>query len=189
MTSRRWSIAKLAALSAYGVFATGMAGAVNAHASSPWHAPLSFGLHAHGWRVGQSGTYRDTWCSQAGVARSAAWAANVRYRDSVRSDPPNATLRHLPPGGVVVWASIQRCTAEWPPSHRHLSHLDSLEGAWRWACCDGAYIRGGVWELYGFGPDRAYSVLIRIYWGSPPTAALKAEVTRAVRALRLPAPR
>lgn len=89
----------------------------------------------------------------------------------------------------MVWASIQPCTAGWPPPHRHLSHLTSLAGAWHWACCDGESIGGGVSELYGFGPKHAYSVLIRIYWGSPPTTAMKAEAVRALHALRLPSVR
>ena len=85
-----------------------------------------------------------------------------------------------------MWASIQACTAGWPPDHRRVSAHYSLADAYHFACCEGAPIKGGEWELYGFGPKRAYSVLIRIYWGSPPTASMEAEATRAVHALRLP---
>ncbi len=130
----------------------------------PWLTPLSFGLHAKGWHVGQSGTYHTVWCSQTCGARSTAWAANVRYRDSARSDPPNRTLEHRPADGVVVWASIQGCTMGWPSDHRRVNVHYALADAYRFPCCEAAAIGGGEWELYGFGPKRAYSVLVRIYW-------------------------
>jgi hypothetical protein len=130
--------------------------------------------------------FSAVWCSHAGVPRSTAWAANVRYRDNAKSDPPNATLRHLPAEGVVVWASIQGCDAGWPPGHRRVSARYSLASAYRFACCEAEAIAGGEWELYGFGPKHGYSVLVRIYWGSPPTRAMKAEAARALHALRLP---
>jgi hypothetical protein len=116
---------------------------------------------------------------------STAWAANVRYRDRATSDPPNATLQQLPSTGIVVWASIQSPTA-WPPDHRRVSVHYSLADAYRFACCEAAGVRGGEWELYGFGPKRAYSVLVRIYWGSRPTSVMKAEAERAIHTLRLP---
>ena len=153
----------------------------------PWLTQLSFGLHAQGWHVGRSGTiHTAVGSSHARVPMSTAWAANVRYRDSATSAPPNATLRHLPPRGIVVWASIQLPTEAWPPDHRRLSVHYSLVNAYRLACCEAAGIGGGEWELYGFGPRRAYTVLVRVYWGSPPTEAMKAEAERALHTLRLP---
>jgi hypothetical protein len=45
---------------------------------------------------------------------------------------------------------------------------------------------GGSWEMYGFGPRRAYSVVVDVYWGSSPTKAMKREAQRAIATLRLP---
>jgi hypothetical protein len=116
---------------------------------------------------------------------STAWASNVHYRDRATSDPPNNTLQRFPSSGVVVWAAIQPAIG-WPPGGRRITIHSSLTDAYRFACCEAAYIDGGEWELYGFGPRRAYSVLIRIYWGSPPTRAMKRQAVRALRTLRLP---
>jgi hypothetical protein len=130
----------------------------------PWLKPLSFALNAQGWYVGRSGTVSTTvGRAHAQAPLSTAWAANVRYRDPASSDPPNTTLQHLPPGGVVIWASIQPPTA-WPPDHRRVSVHYSLADAYHLACCEAATLGAGEWELYGFGPKRAYSVLIRIFW-------------------------
>jgi hypothetical protein len=90
----------------------------------------------------------------------------------------------------VVWASIQTtCNTPWPGGGRRVSAHYSLADAYHFPCCEGAGTGGGEWELYGFGPKRAYSVLIRIYWGSPPTKAMKAEAATALHSLRLPAVR
>ena len=151
-----------------------------------WLSPLSFGLSANGWHTGHSATFRSVACSRPNVPTSTAWAANVAYRDSAAADPPNRTLQQLPATGVVVWASISACTAHWPPDHRRASTHLSLADAYRFACCEARDVRGGEWELYGFGPKQAYSVLVRIYWGAPPTKEMKAEATRALRSLHLP---
>ena len=163
-----------------------MVAAIAAALTIPWLAPLSFGLHAPGWHVGRSGTvFTTVGRPHVRVPMSTAWAANVRYRDRATSDPPNRTLQHLRPAGVVVWATIQPKAAGWP-NHRRFSPRLSLSDAYHFACCEAVSIGGGEWELYGFGPKRAYTVLVRVYWGSPPTRTMKAQATRALRALRLP---
>ncbi len=50
-------------------------------------------------------------------------------------------------------------------------------------------LAGGDYDLTGFGPDDAYSAIVRIYFGSRPTRALRAEAQRALDRLKLPAPR
>jgi len=157
-------------------------------AAVPWLTPLSFGLHNPGWYTGRSGTVSTTVGRRhAPIPMSTAWASNVRYHDRATSDPPNNTLQHFPSSGVVVWGAIQ--TGGWPPGGRRISVDYSLADAYRFPCCEAAYIGGGEWELYGFGPRRAYSVLVRIYWGSPPTPRMRRAATRAIHALRLPAAR
>ena len=177
----------LVLLSACGAFSTKASGAISASAV-PWRVPLAFRLHVPGWYTGQSGTvYSTVGHAHTRFPMSTAWAANVRYRDPATSDPPNNTLRRLAPTGVVVWAIIQPSMPGQPD--RRVSAHYNLADAYHFPCCDGEGVRGGSWELYGFSPKHAYSVLIRIYWGSPPTTAMKAEATRAIHALRLPAPR
>jgi hypothetical protein len=120
---------------------------------------------------------------------SVAWAANVRCDDCAASNPPNATLRALPRRGVIVRASIQPPDAmAWPPTGRKVSRGYSLGDAYRFACCEAVGI-GGDWELYGFGPRHAYSVVIDVFWGSTPTTAMRAAARRAIATLRLPAAR
>jgi hypothetical protein len=150
----------------------------------PWAAPLSFGDPAPGWHVGRSGTVY-TKVVRKREPLSVAWAANVKYRDVATADPPNRTLRHLPSNGIVVWAAIQP-PGNWPPDGRRTTTRYALAYSYRFACCEGASVAGGEWELYGWGPHRAYSVLVRIYFGSPPTRAMKAEAQRTLRTLRLP---
>jgi hypothetical protein len=65
----------------------------------------------------------------------------------------------------------------------------SVAKAYRFRCCEGADVPGGEWDLYGWGPQHAYSVLVRIYFGSAPTQAMKAQAQRAVGRLRLPVAR
>jgi hypothetical protein len=58
------------------------------------------------------------------------------------------------------------------------------------ACCDGqTHVVGGEYDLSGLGPGAAYSVIVRIYFGSLPTRALRAEAQRALNRLKLPPPR
>src|SRR5579862_2163082 len=79
-------------------------------AVTPWAHPLAF-RPMPGWQTGASGN-RPSRYGRPGkqVARpeeSAAWAAMaVRYSDDATADPPNKTLAHLPPNGVLVWAVI-----------------------------------------------------------------------------------
>jgi len=153
----------------------------------PWLMPVSFGLHAPGWHVGQSGThYTRVGREHRLTPSSTAWAANVRCPDCGTSDPPNTTLRRFPRRGIVVRASIQPPDPTgWPPSGRRLTHTYSLRGAYHFPCCEAARI-GGAWEMYGFGPRNAYSVIISVYWGSRPRSTMLAEAQRAIRTLHLP---
>jgi hypothetical protein len=150
----------------------------------PWAAPVSIAGSAPDWRVGQSGTVKTTVVGGR-VSHSTAWTANFKYRDRATADPPNATLRRIPLDGIVVWVSIQPPLG-WPPDVRRTSKRLSLADAYRFRCCEGADVRGGEWEIYGWGPRRAYSVLVRIYFGSAPTRAVKAQAQRALDRLRLP---
>jgi hypothetical protein len=149
----------------------------------PWLTPLSFGLHAPGWYVGQSGTRHERFLPHT---YSVAWAATVHCRDCATSNPPNATLRQFPRRGIIVRASIQPPDPTgWPPSGRRLTRSYSLADAYRFPCCEAVPI-GGSWEMYGFGPRHAYSVIVAVYWGSRPTKATTTEAQRAIATLRLP---
>ena len=161
-----------------------VAAVVAARLAVPWAPPLSFSAPASGWHVGRSGT-AYTKMMRKREPLSVAWAANVKYRDVATADPPNRTLRHLPSTAIVVWAAIQP-PGDWPPDGRRTTTRYVLADAYRFACCEGVSVAGGEWELYGWGPHRAYSVLVRIYFGSRPTRAMKAEAQRTLRTLRLP---
>jgi hypothetical protein len=161
-----------------------MLAAAPAALASPWLTPVSLALHAPGWHVGRSGTRHETALPRT---YSVAWAATVRCRECATSNPPNDTLRALPPRGIVMRVSIQPPDPTgWPPRGRRLSRGYSLAHAYRFPCCEAVPI-GGVWELYGFGPQRAYSVIVDVYWGSGPTRAMQAAARRAISTLRLPA--
>jgi hypothetical protein len=154
----------------------------------PWAHPLSFSPLA-GWHRGQSGNTRSVYVGPgtraAAPPESAAWIArNVRYRDDATADPPNKTLARLPANGLIVWAVIfsPAQTGEGP------IRLD-LAGAEHFRCCDGPVsVVGGDYELTGHGPNRAYSVIVRVYFGSRPTSGLRTQAQRALSHLRLPAP-
>lgn len=156
--------------------------------SVPWMHPLAFRPLA-GWQTGASGTVRSAYVGKAGDAarlrESSAWTATgVRYRDPPTADPPNATLGHLPPAAIVVWAvAIQAAKPDRNPIRLELAR------ARRFACCEGAGLPAGVYELTGSGPGTAYSVIVRVYFGSPPTRALRARAQEALDHLRLPARR
>lgn len=156
-------------------------------AVAPWNHPLTFG-HLAGWDTGSSGNTRSVYAGGARVPvllESAAWIARgVRYRDDATADPPNKTLKHLSREAVIVWAVIWEPTVVEPTPIRR-----ALDSAKRFACCEAAAIAGGEWELTGAGPSRTYSVIVRIYFGSPPTRAMRAEAQRALDQLRLPPPR
>jgi hypothetical protein len=156
---------------------------------APWVHPLAFHPLA-GWQTGLSGNTRSAYVGPPGnraktPLESSAWIArNVRYRDDATADPPNKTLRHLPRSGVIVWAVIYNPAQKGEQPIR----LD-LGAAKRFACCEGAYVAGGEYELSGSDPGRTYSVIVRIYFGSRPTSALRAEAQRALNRLHLPASR
>jgi hypothetical protein len=63
-----------------------------------------------------------------------------------------------------------------------------LARAKRFNCCEGAYLPGGEYELAGCGPGNAYSVIVRIYFGSRPTRMLGAKAQEALDHLKLPPP-
>jgi len=104
--------------------------------------------------------------------------------DRRTADPPDATLSRLPARAVLVFATIyesgrtsgKRIRLRLARAHRH-------------ACCDGTYVAGGQYALKGVGPAGAYSVILRVYFGSPPTRAMRADAQRAIDHLALPRPR
>ena len=154
-----------------------------AAALSPWAYPLAF-RPLPGWRTGASGNVPSLYGpspAEAPTASSAWIASNVRYRDKAAADPPNRTLAHLRGTGVIVWAVIFQ-TDFVPPKPIILD----LNKARRLPCCEGAHVVGGVWELTGSGPRRAYSIIVRVFFGSRPTSARRAAAQRALDQLRLP---
>ena len=162
-----------------------MLGLLAAVALIPWTHPLAF-RPAPGWQTGTSGTvgsqYDDS--KLRAPKQSSAWMAmNVRYRDSATADPPNTTLKYLPRNGVIVWAVIYQAG-----SRQKSIQLD-LRRARHLPCCEGERVAGGVSELTGAGPRNAYSVIVRVYFGSRPTRILRAQAQRALNLLQLPAPR
>jgi hypothetical protein len=58
----------------------------------------------------------------------------------------------------------------------------------RFACCEATRV-GGEYDMSGYGPGRRYSVIVRVYFGSVPTSALRVEAQRALERLQLPASR
>ena len=154
-----------------------------AAAVAPWAHPLAF-PPLPGWRTGASGNVPSLYGPSPVRApkESTAWIArNVRYRDSATEDPPNQTLAHLPSSGVIVWAVIfQGQMTEQKPISLNLGR------AKHFVCCEGAYVAGGEYELDGFGPGRAFTVYVRIYFGSRPTVASRAEAQHALSRLELP---
>jgi hypothetical protein len=112
---------------------------------------------------------------------SAAWMArDVRYLDDPTADPPNKTLAHLSPRSVLIWAVIYSK----PEASKRTVPLE-LSSARALPCCDAEGVPAGEWELSGSG-GRGYSVIIRVYFGSRPTAALRAEAQQALNQLELP---
>jgi hypothetical protein len=154
-----------------------------AAALSPWAHPLAFRPLA-GWRAGASGNVPSLYGPSPvrEPKASSAWIArNVRYRDKATDDPPNTTLEHFPPRGVIVWAVIfQSAYTPQKPVKLDLSKARHLP------CCEGAHVAGGVYSLTGSGPRRAYSVIVRVFFGSRATRARRAEAQRALGRLELP---
>lgn len=154
---------------------------------APWAQPLGFRPLA-GWHTGSSGTIDSTYGPVPGVhspKESIAWTARgVRFRDRPSADPPDATLSHLTPHAIVVSAVIFQSGFS---LHRPIELR--LGRATRYACCDGTYVAGGEYGLSGDGPRGAYSVIVRIYFGSRPGGSMRAQAQRALDRLELPAPR
>lgn len=143
----------------------------------PWAHPLAFAPLA-GWQTGASGTARSAY---SGSLESTAWIARgVRYRDTATADPPNRTLARIRRDGIVVWAVVYAPASSGRPIRLDLHYARHL------ACCDGPVrVVGGMYELAGFGPDRAFSMIVRVYFGSRPTRATIASAQRALGRLRI----
>jgi hypothetical protein len=156
---------------------------VAAAAFVPWAHPLAFQPLA-GWTTGASGNVSSLYgpAHVRAPKESAAWIArNVRYRDQATADPPDKTLMHLPANGIVVWAVIFQGL-----SREHRGIVLRLSRATHFSCCEGVPLRGGEYELHGYGPNRAYTVYVRIYFGSPPNAAMRAQAQHALNQLKVP---
>ena len=160
---------------------------VAAMAIAPWAQPLRF-RPLSGWHTGASGTFNSSYGPVPDIAspkESTAWMTRgIRYRDRRTADPPDATMSQLPPRAILVFAVIYE-------SGRTTQRQIALrfDRATRYPCCDGTYVAGGEYALAGAGPAAAYSVNVRIYFGSPPTRAMRAQAQRALDHLKLPRPR
>ena len=159
---------------------------VAAFALAPWAQPLRF-QPLTGWHTGASGTFDSSYGPVPGIAsprESTAWMARgVHYRDRPTADPPDATLSRLPPQGIVVFAVVYQSGL----TERRVDLR--LVRARRYPCCDGTYVAGGEYGLAGGGPAAAYSVIVRVYFGSPPTRSMREQAQRAIDQLELPPPR
>ena len=159
---------------------------VAALAIAPWAQPLRF-LPMSGWRTGTNGTFDSSYGPVPDVAspkESTAWMARgVRHKDGRTADPPDATLSGLPRGAILVFATIYESGLR---AGRRI-HL-RLDRARRFPCCDGTYVPGGEYALSGLGPGAAYSVIVRVYFGSRPTRSMRAQAQRALDHLKLPRP-
>jgi hypothetical protein len=157
---------------------------VAAIAVAPWAQPVRF-RPLPGWQRGANGTFNSSYGPVKGTAapkESTAWMANgVRFRDRRRADPPDATLSRLPRRGIVVFAVIYQATR--PTQGRIVLRLDRAR---RYPCCDGTHVAGGEYGLTRGGPGLAYSVIVRVYFGSPPTRAMRARAQLALHHLALP---
>lgn len=152
-------------------------------AFAPWSRALAFQPLA-GWRTGASGNLPSQYNGRKkpGVKtwESTAW---MRYLDSATADPPNKTLAQLPKQAVIVWAVIYSPDTQ----QEHAVQLD-FRKAKRYACCVAALIPA-EYDLTGSGPHDAYSVIVRIYFGSQPSARSQAVAQQALSHLRLPSAR
>ena len=155
-------------------------------ALAPWAQPLRF-RPLRGWQAGTNGTFSSSYGPVPDVAspkESTAWMVRgVRYRDARTADPPEATLSQLPRRGIVVFATIYEAAQS---AKRRIDLR--FEEAKRYPCCDGTYVAGGEYALTGAGPG-AYSVIVRVYFGSSPTPSLRTQAQRAIERLELPLPR
>ena len=160
---------------------------VAAVALAPWAQPVRFRPLA-GWQTGHSATMTSTYGPVPGVAspkESIAWmATGVRFGDRPGADPPTRTLARLPPRGIVVSVVIYESgtNSERPIELR-------LVRARRFPCCDGTYVAGGEYGLSGARLHHAYSVIVRVYFGSKPTRRMWTQAQRALGRVELPQPR
>ena len=161
--------------------------AVAALALAPWAQPLRF-RPLPGWRTGANGTFDSSYGPGPGNAapkESTAWMVRgTRYRDRPTADPPDATLSQLPRHAIVVFAVIYQSGRS--TEKRVVLRFDRAR---RYHCCDGLSVAGGEYTLAGAGPASAYSVNVRVYFGSPPTRSMRALAQRALGHLEFPAPR
>lgn len=160
---------------------------VAAVALAPWAQPLRF-RPLPGWRRGANGTFNSSYGPAADIAspeESTAWITKgVRYRDRRTADPPDATLSRLPRQGIVVFAVIYQTAQN---VERGIARR--LDEARRYPCCEGPFVVGGEYALVRAGPHLAYSVIVRVYFGSSPTRSMRAQAQRALDHLKLPSPR
>jgi hypothetical protein len=156
-------------------------------ALAPWAQPVRF-RPLTGWRTGVNGTFSSSYgpaVNAESPKESTAWMVKgVRVRDARTADPPDATISRLPPHGIVVFAVIYQSASS---AERRIDLR--LSHATRYPCCDGTYVAGGEYGLAGAGPGAAYSVIVRVYFGSAPTRAMRAQAQRALAHLELPRPR
>jgi hypothetical protein len=156
-------------------------------ALAPWAQPLRF-RPLLPWQRGASGTIDSSYGpvpKSDSPKESTAWMTRgVRYRDRPTADPPVATLFRLPRHGIVVFAVI------YESARRGERRIElRVDRATHYPCCDGTYVAGGEYVLAGAGPAAAYSVIVRVYFGSPPTRVMRAQAQRALDHLDLPLPR
>jgi hypothetical protein len=157
---------------------------VAAVALAPWAQPLRFRA-LPGWLHGSGGTFASSYGPGGDIAapkESTAWIAKgVRYRDRRTADPPGATLALLPRSAILVFAVVyESARVTGHPIDRRVAH------ATHYPCCDGTFVPGGEYALTGAGPSNAYSVIVRVYFGAPPTRSALAQAQRAVDRLQLP---
>jgi hypothetical protein len=141
-----------------------------------------------GWHAGASGTFNSMYGPARDIAspkESTAWMTRgVRYRDRPTADPPVATMSRLPRRAILVFAVIYESGLK---TGRRIELR--FDRATRYPCCDGTYVAGGEYALAGLGPAAAYSVIVRVYFGSSPTRSMRAQAQRAIDHLKLPPPR
>jgi len=156
-------------------------------ALAPWTHPAHF-RPLQGWTNGASGTFGSSYGPAGHISspkESVAWMAEgVRYRDPRTADPPTATLSRFPRGGILVFAVIYQSA-----QRRERPIALQLGRATRYPCCDGTHVAGGEYGLTGAGPGGAYSVIVRVYFASPPTREMRAQAQRALDRLVLPSRR
>ena len=161
--------------------------AVAALALAPWTHPLRFRV-LPGWRSGANGTFDSSYGpgpDNASPKESTAWMVRgTRYRDRTTADPPEATFSQLPRHAIVVFAVIYEAA-----SNAEKRIVLRFDRARRYPCCDGTHVAGGEYVLAGAGPAAAYSVNVRVYFGSSPTPSMRAAAQRALNRLELPSPR